>query len=227
MSTSVDTARLGRDRVLEAALALADTYGLAALSLRRLAVDLGVTPMALYRYVESKDDLLDGIADLVLGTIEIETDVESWQERVRVQASSIRTALLRHPSVIPLISTRPLLTPHALRVAESLVGTFHRIRGDYREASFLYTQFIRFVLAVLAAETELGPARSEDERANLARAVRIRLETLPPNDFPNLVGAARYLASPFEPARAFDAALTFAIAGLERMANPSDGHSDG
>src|SRR5919206_4716295 len=95
-------AGLSREKVLAAALAVADTEGLEAVSFRRLASDLGVTPMALYRYVDNKEALLDGIGDLVLSELELpEPPTGGWRDQLRAAAWSFRAVLIAHPAVVP------------------------------------------------------------------------------------------------------------------------------
>jgi AcrR family transcriptional regulator len=88
---------LSRDRVLEAAVALADGDGADGLSMRRLAAELGVVPMALYKHVANKDEMFDGMIDVVVGEIDPpRTDVD-WKTAVRDRVLSARRALMRHP----------------------------------------------------------------------------------------------------------------------------------
>jgi AcrR family transcriptional regulator len=87
---------LSKERVLRAALALADTEGIEALSMRRLAKDLGVEAMSLYNHVANKDEILDGIIDLVAGEFELPADTGDWQAAMRRHLISAREVLLRH-----------------------------------------------------------------------------------------------------------------------------------
>lgn len=88
--------RLNRDRVLQAAVSLADEGGVDALSMRKLAEQLGVVPMALYKHVTDKDELLDGMVDLVFAEVEVPSGV-GWRTAMRARAISMREALRRHP----------------------------------------------------------------------------------------------------------------------------------
>src|SRR4051794_32624051 len=97
---------LSRERVLLAAVALADEHGMASLSMRRLGDVLGVEAMSLYNHVASKDELLDGMVDLVFGEIDLPVGGADWKTAMRERAQSARQALGRHPWVIVLMSTR-------------------------------------------------------------------------------------------------------------------------
>ena len=90
-------ARLNRDRVLRAAVALADEAGIEALSMRKLAEELGVVPMALYKHVASKEELLDGMVDIVVGEIDPPVSGASWKSAIRQRILSARRSLQRHP----------------------------------------------------------------------------------------------------------------------------------
>src|SRR5512133_1513269 len=88
---------LSRQRVLGAAVALADAGGVEALSMRKLAQQLGVVPMALYKHVANKDELLDGMVDVVVGEIDPPLSGTDWKTAIRRRVLSARSALLRHP----------------------------------------------------------------------------------------------------------------------------------
>ncbi|WP_369135860.1 TetR/AcrR family transcriptional regulator [Modestobacter sp. I12A-02662] len=115
---------LSRDRVLAAAVRLADEVGVEAVSMRRLAHELGVVPMALYKHVASKDDLLDGMVDVVLGEIEPADPALGWQDGVRARVLSARRAVLRHAWARRAIESRTRRTPTVLAHMDALAGMF-------------------------------------------------------------------------------------------------------
>ncbi|MCK6210306.1 TetR/AcrR family transcriptional regulator C-terminal domain-containing protein [Georgenia sp. EYE_87] len=117
-------APLSRERVLRAAVALADADGIEALSMRRLAERLGVVPMALYKHVANKEELLDGMVDVVLGEIEPPPEEADWRTAVRERILSARRALLRHPWARPVIESRTGASPVVLDHMDALVATF-------------------------------------------------------------------------------------------------------
>jgi AcrR family transcriptional regulator len=125
MTTSAPRrAPLSRDRVLQAAVDLADVVGIEALSMRRLAQELGVVPMALYKHVANKDELLDGMVDVVLGGIGTADPAPDWQTAVRRRLLSARQAVLRHPWARKAIESRTRRTPAVLGYMDSLAGLF-------------------------------------------------------------------------------------------------------
>ncbi|MGY1803377.1 TetR/AcrR family transcriptional regulator C-terminal domain-containing protein [Blastococcus sp. SYSU D00922] len=115
---------LSTERVLSAAVALADEVGIDAVSMRRLAQDLGVVPMALYKHVANKDQLLDGMVDRVVGEFEPPAEGADWKDGVRQRVLSARRAVLRHPWARAAIESRTHRTPAVLGYMDALAGTF-------------------------------------------------------------------------------------------------------
>jgi AcrR family transcriptional regulator len=105
---------LTRDAILDAAVALLDEHGLAGLSMRKLGAVLGVEAMSLYNHVRNKDELLDGIHERILLSLEVPPAARTWQTFVRHQAMSLHRALVAHPHAISLFATRPAATPAAI-----------------------------------------------------------------------------------------------------------------
>jgi AcrR family transcriptional regulator len=117
-------APLNRDRVLRAAVALADDVGVAGVSMRRLAQQLEVVPMALYKHVADKDELLDGMVDVVIGEFDAPDPDLRGTDGVRQRVLSARRAVLRHPWARQAIESRTRRTPTVLQYMDSVAGTF-------------------------------------------------------------------------------------------------------
>jgi AcrR family transcriptional regulator len=117
-------APLSRDRVLRAAVALADDAGIDSVSMRRLAQELGVVPMALYKHVANKDELLDGMVDVIVGEIDPPAHGADWKDAIRQRILSARRSLLRHRWASQVVETRPHATPVVLDYMDSLIGMF-------------------------------------------------------------------------------------------------------
>jgi AcrR family transcriptional regulator len=109
-----------RREILDAALAIADKEGLDAVTMRAVAARIGVTAMALYPHVRSKDDLLDGLLGRLLTELSLPDPAKPWPDRLREMARSARDTAHRHPAVVPLIFTRPAITPDAVRVVDAI-----------------------------------------------------------------------------------------------------------
>jgi AcrR family transcriptional regulator len=121
---------LSRARVLQAGVALADEAGLEAFSMRALAQELGVVPMALYKHVANKDELLDGMVDIVFGEIELPSAELDWRSAMRGRAISTREALRRHGWAIGMMESR--------RPGPANLRNHNAVMGCLREAGFSF-----------------------------------------------------------------------------------------
>lgn len=159
--------RLNRDRVLQAAVALADAIGIEALSMRRLAQELGVVPMALYKHVANKEELLDGMVDVLVGEIEPPITDGGWRGAVRGRILSARRVLLRHPWARPVLESRTNKTPVVLGYMDSFVGMFlaggfsadlaHHVMHALGSRMWGFTQELFPEPATAEAQQELPP----------------------------------------------------------------------
>jgi AcrR family transcriptional regulator len=118
-----DRVPLSRERILRGAVAVADAAGIGALTIRSLARELGVKPMSLYHYVAGKDEILDGIVDLVFSEIDLPVPGGDWKSELRQRAVSARRALRRHPWAIGLMESRTNPGPATLRHHDATLGT--------------------------------------------------------------------------------------------------------
>jgi AcrR family transcriptional regulator len=114
---------LSRDRVLRAAIDLADAGGIESLTMRRLAQELGVEAMTLYYHVANKDDILNGIADMVVGEIELPSAGADWKEAIRETAISAHQVLLRHPWAASLVLSATGSSEARMRYMDALLGS--------------------------------------------------------------------------------------------------------
>src|SRR3954452_25026827 len=127
---------LNRERILQAALALVDKGGVDALTMRKLGHTLGFEAMSLYNHVASKDDVLDGILDLVLAETEPPAPKGAWDKAIRTSAISVHEALRRHPWSSPLLMHPGRIRPARLRYMDLLLGRL-RAAGFSAEATFV------------------------------------------------------------------------------------------
>ena len=129
MSTEIDVGAearipLTRERVLHTAVALADQGGIESLSMRKLAQALDVVPMALYRHVANKDELLNALVDVAVGEIDPPLEGADWKTAIRARILSARRALLRHPWASKVMESRTTPTPVVLGYMDSMIGHF-------------------------------------------------------------------------------------------------------
>jgi AcrR family transcriptional regulator len=180
--------RLSRERVLTAALELVDRSGLEALTLRQLAAELGVEPAAIYRYAPSKQALLDGLVEQVMSRLAVDPEDPDWRAQLHRDADSYRDLILAHPDVLPLIATRPLMTPlvrrprAVLRHAEGILELLCRAGLDGAAAGRLYRRFFSYQLGQLLLELR----EAVDDPGEEEPVLRMGLHRLPRAEFPRL-----------------------------------------
>ncbi len=204
---------LSRDRVLRAAIRLADEGGLESVSMRKLGQVLRVEAMSLYKHVANKDDILDGIADLVMGDFEAPpTDVD-WKTAIRRSAISAHRVLVGHPWAGGLIESRSNAGPARLRYLDAVIGVLSAAGFPLpivvRAVMALDSHTYGFVLQELAWPFDTGNA--PEMAAAFARG-------LPAGDYPNLRAMAEMAATtPGGASVDFEFGLDLILDGLERL----------
>ncbi len=158
--------RLTRDRVLETAVAMADTHGLDRLTMRSLAGELGVEAMSLYHHVAGKDALLDGMVDLVYREIELPSAEGDWRESLRRRSVSVREALRRHPLALPLMESRRTPGPATLAYHDANIACLRAAGFTPRQVAHAYAVLDAFVYGFLLQETTL-PFDSGEQAAEM------------------------------------------------------------
>jgi TetR/AcrR family transcriptional regulator, tetracycline repressor protein len=184
--------RLSKDAVVDRALALADAEGLDALTIRRLAHELGVTPMALYWHFRSKEDLLTCLAVRIWA--EIDTDVNpaaDWPQQLRGMLESLVRVLRAHRCASQiLLSGEKLSSDVSLLATETALEVLRRGGFDPAHASELSRAALWTGLMLVMSAPGFDPALTDAELAELLRRNRVRLAMLPPDRYPRLVEAA-------------------------------------
>ena len=153
--TNTGRTRLSRPLVLQAAVALADEDGLEGFSMRRLAQSLGVVPMALYKHVANKDELLDGMVDIVFGEIESPSIDDDWRSAMRQRAISAREALKRHSWAIGLMEIRNP-GPANLRNHNAVMGCLREAGFSFATAIHAYSVQDAYIYGFAQQERTLG-----------------------------------------------------------------------
>ncbi|MFD6187807.1 TetR/AcrR family transcriptional regulator [Streptomyces sp. NPDC060275] len=163
---------LDRERIVDAAVALADEGGLAAVSVRKVAARLDAGPMRLYGFIATKDELFDLMVDAVYAEILPEERAGDWREALRVLAQRTRQAALRHPWLADLLGGRPALGPNGLAVAEETLAALDgladvdTVMRAVETVSSYFTGAIRREIADLRAERTTGLSKPEWQRAH-------------------------------------------------------------
>jgi AcrR family transcriptional regulator len=205
---------LNTARVLQAAMALADEAGLEAFSMRLLAQELDVVPMALYKHVANKDDLLDGMVDLVFSEIDLPSGNLDWRSAMRRRALSTREALRRHTWAIGMMESRHP-GPANLRNHDAVMGCLRKAGFSFRMAIHAYSVQDAYIYGFALQERDLG----FETPASAGEAAQRRAETIGAlEDYPYLVEIATKLPdSGYDNAVEFAWGLDLILDGLDRL----------
>ena len=176
---------LSRERVLETAVALADQRGAEALTMRKLAAELGVEAMSLYNHVENKNDLLDGMINLVFGEIEVPPPGGDWKSELRTRATSTRTALNRHRWAIGEMEGRTDIGPENMRVHEGVLACLGGAGVTVETPSHAYAVQDAYIYGFVLQEADMSSETPEDFAKEAKRQMK-EYESIH-SDFPNLV----------------------------------------
>jgi AcrR family transcriptional regulator len=206
--------RLSRARVLRAAVALADEIGLEAFSMRALAQKLGVVPMALYKHVANKDELLDGMVDVVFSEIELPSVEAEWRSAMRSRAISTREALKRHNWAIGLMESRNP-GPANLRNHNATMGCLREAGFPFETALHAYSLQDAYIYGFALQEKDLGFATPD----SAGEAVQRRAATIGAlESYPYLAEVATRLPeSGYDPPVEFEWGLDLILDGLDRL----------
>jgi AcrR family transcriptional regulator len=185
MTTSETRTQLSRERVLRAAVEYADRHGLEALSMRKLADELGAGAMSLYHYVPNKTDLIDGMVDIVFGEIELPTTDVDWKTAMRRRAVSTREALNRHRWAVGHMEGRTTHGPSNLRLHDAVLGCLRAAGFSIELTVHAYSVQDSYIYGFALQETDMASETAEDFAAEAQRQMREYAAVLA--DYPHLV----------------------------------------
>jgi AcrR family transcriptional regulator len=217
MSATAEDARrapLTRERVLGEAIALADSEGLEALSMRRLGRRLGVEAMSLYNHVANKDDLLDGIVEYVLAEMEVPSRSDDWEEAIRNRAMSARLVFTRHPWAMGLLEARYAdSSPQRLHYYDAVLGNLRDAGFDVPTAIRGFSIIDSYIFGFILQEMSLGfddADALEDVGTDLLRQMG--------EAYPHLTEATVYaMESGYDRETEFRFGLDIIVEGLKRI----------
>ncbi|MGI8666173.1 MAG: TetR/AcrR family transcriptional regulator [Jatrophihabitans sp.] len=204
--------------VADRAIALADAEGLEAVTIRRLATDLGVTPMALYWHFRTKDELLAGAADRVLEALELPAPVTAWSAELQVLLTELVRVLRAHPQLVGRVAERFLASPAGLALADRALAALLHAGFSHTEAGQLAGHAMRTAMALATDDVVDGSGVSTAERDEHLRQKRSMLAGLPAGDYPSLIACADAMTYCAEPDEFFALGIHHFIAGVEGMA---------
>ena len=212
-------ARLSKRAVVDRALKLADTDGLDALTIRKLAQDLGVTPMALYWHFRSKEDLLEGMAEQVWGEIDVRVDPSvPWWAQLQGGLESLLRVLRAHPSAPPLLLGTEKRNEAALRANEAALEILLGAGFDPVHAAEIARSTLWTGITLVMSEAGYKPELSDEERAEWNRRSQLQLAMLPAAKYPRLVQCAAPMAN-CDPDFHYRLGVEMFIAGVRAMAD--------
>ncbi|ACZ87434.1 TetR/AcrR family transcriptional regulator [Streptosporangium roseum] len=189
--------KLTRQAVIERALRLADTEGLPAVTIRRLAAELGVAPTALYWHVKNKDELLSALADRLLAALVADVDPDRpWNQRLRAMVTTLVEQTRAHPylsTLLPMIDKS--VAEEYRRATDTAIGLLTEAGFTLQEADQVATYLLLGAVAMVSCQPG-GVGSDEEEAAEFRRHHRLDLERLPPGRYPNLAAFAATLSAP-------------------------------
>ena len=205
---------LTRERILQAALVMADAGGIESVSMRKLGDAVGVEAMSLYNHVPGKADLLDGLVDLVFSEIELPSAGAGWQTAMRGRAVAIRAALARHRWAIGLMESRTTPGPATLRHHDAVLGCLRGAGFPVALAAHAYALLDSYIYGFALQEASL-PFDTGEETAELAQAM---LAQFPAQEYPHLAEFTfRHVLQPgYDYGSEYEYGLDLILDGLDR-----------
>lgn len=200
-------------------MALADREGLGALTMRRLGAELGVEAMSLYKHVSDKNDILDGIVELVIALIEIPGEEADWRGAMRRRAVSAREVLTRHSWAIGLIEARGAMGPNQLRYVDAILGSLRSAGFSVEDAAHAFWLLDSYVYGHVIQETSMS-------RAGVGEVEPVGVEVGPGGgpDYPYLAETAEHASgSVFSFDGEFNHGLDVILAALQPTAPGANG----
>lgn len=214
---------LTRDRVLDAAIRVADRGGVAAITMRRVAQELGVEAMSLYHHLPNKDAILDGVVDAVFTAIDLPPDDPDWRTALRVRAASARAVLSRHTWALGLVDSRRTPGPATLRHHDAVLGVLRRAGFSLPMAAHAISLIDSYISGYVLQEASL-PITTPEEVTEVAGAL---LADLPATEFPHLTEmiTEHALRPGYDHTAEFDYGLDLILDALE--ARRTETHENG
>lgn len=203
---------LSRERILDGAIRVADERGIEALTIRSLAAELGVKPMALYHHVAGKDEILDGIVDRVFADIDLPSRTADWRTATAERARSQRAVLRRHPWATPLLDSRAAPGPAILEHHDAVLGLLRDAGFPLALAAHAYSVLDSYVYGFVLTETALP--FDADTAVETAEAM---MAAFPSDAYPNLAAfMVEHVREGYDYADEFEFGLDLILEALER-----------
>jgi TetR/AcrR family tetracycline transcriptional repressor len=184
---------LSRAAIVERALSVMDTDGPDAVTIRRLAQEFGVTPMALYWHVANKDELLDAMGDALLASVVTPPKAGSWSAQLRAVVEALVAAMAPHPAAAELVLPRILVTEPGLRITEHTLALLENAGFSREQAADLARMGLQLAMMLVSQRPGAESQAGRDERDALLAAKRAHIAGLPADSYPHVRAAATAL----------------------------------
>jgi TetR/AcrR family transcriptional regulator, tetracycline repressor protein len=216
----VSSDRLTRTTVVERALQLADAHGMAAVTIRRLAQELGVTPMALYWHFKNKDELFLGIVDHALSAVAATRAADDpWQRQLRAMVEALVAAMRKHPSLADLLRAVDMKEAASFaRASNDALELLSRGGVGLEESYWISSHLLHGSIGLVAAQPGCPITMTAPEAAEWRRQKRLALEKLPPDEYPMVVKYARTVEVEPDIERYYAFGIDLLMAGVESVA---------
>jgi len=216
-SGSARRPRLNRDAVLAAAVGIADRTGIDGLTMRTLADELGVVPMAIYKHVSGKDELIDGMVDIVWAEVELPDATAGWRSAMRARAVSMRGALSRHRWAVGLMESRMQPGPANLRQHNAMMGCLRESGFSFRNTVHVTSVLDAYVYGFALQEKTL-PFDTAEESGQVAEQKRSTQPETAAQDYPYLMEVVvELMRSGYDYTVEFELGLDLILDGIERL----------
>lgn len=199
---------LSRELIADAALELIDREGVDALTMRRLATELGIGTMTIYGYFQDKEELLDQVIERTARRYELTAGEGDWRTRLRRLIETMYRSLLEHPSTVQVRSRRPILNPGAIRACEAGMTILEEAGLERRDAAAAFRLLFTFIFGYAAFS-------SYEPSAELKREWRDEMSALPAEEYPIVSGSAAELSNWMAGRVPFEAGLELILDGIE------------
>lgn len=213
MKTKVE---LSRTAIVDRALEIADAEGIAAITVRRLAQEFGVTPMALYWHVKNKDELLEAMGDRFYDDLDVPAG-GPWAEQLRAATTALVTSLRRHPGAAHLAAYRVLQCEAGCELTEQALASLRRAGFSVEQASDIARTALQTAIMLVCeeagAEVGVGAVNRDEVRAAKHRAIT----SLPVDRYPNLVESATALTQTLDHEAYYEFGVDLFVSGVQRL----------
>jgi TetR/AcrR family transcriptional regulator, tetracycline repressor protein len=215
------------DLIVQTAVGIADAQGVEAVTIRKVASVLGVSPMALYWHFRKKEDLLAAVVDWVYGQMDLSFDEQAgWRDQLRELIEAEAAVLRAHPSLASLVLIEQSMTPNLMAAMELALGVLMRAGFSPAEATQVIGHAEQTVVNLVAREPGRSRVADPEKMEDMERQMLASILALPPRQFPHIIQAAIPLSRCENPEEYYAFGIELLLAGITAMAERRASASD-